>query len=88
MDINLSLSGGAARGAYHLGVLQKLDEIGVCIKRISGASIGSFVAVAYASGFKPFEILEIIKTDKFKSAFSLNLDFKSFAKIEFNNKII
>lgn len=88
MDINLSLSGGAARGAYHLGVLQKLDEIGVYVKRISGASIGSFVAVAYASGFKPLEILEIIKTDEFKSAFSLNLDFKSFAKIEFNNKII
>lgn len=88
MEINLSLSGGAARGAYHLGVLAKLDDIGICIKRISGASIGSFVAVMYASGFNPKEILEIIKTDEFKNSFSLNLDFKSFAKINTQSKVI
>lgn len=48
--ISLALSGGGARGAYHLGVLQYMDEIGVEIDSISGTSIGALVGVSYASG--------------------------------------
>lgn len=47
MEIVVGLSGGAARGAYHLGNTF-IDELGIKIKAISGASIGAFVAVAYA----------------------------------------
>lgn len=88
-EITIGLSGGAARGAYHIGVLTKFDELGIKIKALSGASIGSFISVAYASGIKPKEILEIIKTDDFKKAFGINLPFnKSIAKIDIASKII
>lgn len=88
MDISLALSGGASRGAFHLGVLDKFDELGVSIRAMSGASIGSFVAVAYASGLSPKEILNIIKSKEFKKLFGLNFTFKSFIKVDENSDII
>ena len=78
--ISLALSGGGARGAYHLGVLQYMDEIGVQIDAISGTSIGALVGVSYASGVKPKDQLEIFKSKEFKSVFS----FKPFGPSLFN----
>ena len=37
-EVALCLSGGAARGAYHLGVISVLQEHNIRIKAISGAS--------------------------------------------------
>ncbi len=55
----LVLSGGAARGLAHAGVLQALDEEGLQPEIISGVSAGSIVGALYADGFHPEEILEI-----------------------------
>ena len=68
MSISLVLSGGAARGAFELGVLQYFDEQNIQIKNISGSSIGAVIACSYASGVKPKEILEIFKTQEMKKA--------------------
>ena len=61
MKIGLTLSGGGARGISHLGVIQALEEIGVEFSILSGASAGSIVGSLYCYGYKPKEILEIIK---------------------------
>jgi NTE family protein len=55
----LVLSGGAARGLAHAGVLQALDEEGLQPEIISGVSAGSIVGALYADGFHPEQILEI-----------------------------
>lgn len=46
--IGLALSGGAAFGAAHIGVLKAFKEDGISINYISGTSIGAFVAALYA----------------------------------------
>ena len=61
MQVGLALSGGAARGIAHLGVLKALDEIGIKINIISGVSSGAIAGVFYAAGFSPDEILKLIK---------------------------
>jgi NTE family protein len=61
MQVGLALSGGAARGIAHLGVLKALDEIGININIISGVSSGAITGVFYAAGFKPEEVLQLIK---------------------------
>lgn len=76
MKISLVLSGGAARGAFHLGVLQAIDELGVEVDVISGSSIGAIIATSYACGVSPKEQLSIFKSKEFKSAFKFNY-FKS-----------
>src|SRR5512141_1569482 len=48
--IGLALSGGAARGIAHVGVLRALLENDIPIDCIAGTSAGSIVAGAYASG--------------------------------------
>ncbi len=48
--IGLVLSGGGARGAAHIGVLEVLEELRVPIDLITGTSMGSIVGGSYASG--------------------------------------
>jgi len=48
--LGLALSGGAARGMAHVGVLRALEEHGITIDFISGTSAGALVGGAYAAG--------------------------------------
>ena len=48
--IGLALSGGAARGIAHVGVLRALEEHAIPIDAIAGASAGALIGGLYASG--------------------------------------
>jgi NTE family protein len=48
--IGLALSGGAARGGAHLGVIRAIDEAGIRVDYVAGTSIGALVGAAYATG--------------------------------------
>src|SRR5258706_10636895 len=48
--IGLALSGGAARGIAHVGVLRALEENAIPIDAIAGASAGAMIGGAYAAG--------------------------------------
>ena len=47
--IGLVLSGGGAKGAYHLGVMQAIQEMNIPIDMIAGASIGALNGAILAS---------------------------------------
>lgn len=59
MRFGLALSGGALRGAAHIGVLKALTEHGLYPSWISGTSAGSIIAALYAYGYTPNEIEKI-----------------------------
>ena len=48
--IGLALSGGAARGIAHVGVLRALEENKIPIDAIAGASAGALIGGSYAAG--------------------------------------
>ena len=48
--IALALSGGAARGLAHVGVLRALQEHNIPVDYIAGTSAGSIVGGAFAAG--------------------------------------
>ena len=54
--VALVLSGGAARGFAHVGVLQALEEAGIRPDLIVGSSAGSIVGALYASGLSAHEV--------------------------------
>ena len=54
------LSGGGARGAAHIGVLEVLESLHVPIDCIAGTSMGSVVGGAYASGMSTSEMKTLI----------------------------
>ena len=58
-SIGLALGGGAAFGLAHIGVMKVLDDAGVSIDLVAGCSQGSIVAVGYASGLTPSEMIDI-----------------------------
>jgi len=56
--IGLALGSGGARGWAHLGVLRRLNELGVSPHCVAGTSAGAIVAALYASdGLKTMEDL-------------------------------
>ncbi|MDQ7037718.1 MAG: patatin-like phospholipase family protein [Aquificota bacterium] len=61
MKVALALSGGAARGVAHIGVIKALEDLGYEITALSGSSAGALVAVFYASGYTPEDMLRAVK---------------------------
>jgi NTE family protein len=59
--LGLALSGGAARGFAHLGVVKAFAEHGIPIDLVAGTSAGSIVGAAVASGLGFGQIVEIGK---------------------------
>ena len=57
--IGLALSGGAARGMAHVGVLRAFKENDIPIDFIAGTSAGSIVAGTFASGMPVEEIAQL-----------------------------
>ncbi|QHL86475.1 hypothetical protein GU926_03060 [Nibribacter ruber] len=58
--IGICLSGGAARGVAHLGVLKALQELSIPIEVISGTSSGAIAGAFFAAGFSPEKVLELV----------------------------
>ena len=57
--VGLALSGGAARGMAHVGVIRVLLEHGIPIDFVAGTSAGALVGGAFAAGMPLSEIEEI-----------------------------
>jgi len=57
----LVLSGGAVRGAAHLGVLQVFDEVGIRPDLVVGVSAGSVAGGLYCAGLSPVELQTIAR---------------------------
>ena len=60
-QLGLTLSGGAARGYAHVGVLRAFEEAGIEIDYISGSSMGAVIGLFYAAGKTPDEMMIIAK---------------------------
>ena len=51
--VGLVLSGGGARGAAHIGVLETLEKLRVPVDCVAGTSMGALVAGVWAAGSGP-----------------------------------
>lgn len=58
-SVGVVMSGGGAKGLYHIGVLRALEENGIPIDYISGTSMGSIIGGLYASGYTIEEMEEV-----------------------------
>ena len=68
--VGLVLSGGAARGLAHIGVLKALEEQGVKIDAIAGTSMGAVIGGLYASGYKVEELEQLARSIDWQQALS------------------
>lgn len=49
--VGLALSCGGARGLCHVGVIQVLEENGIAVDVVAGASMGAYVGALWAAGY-------------------------------------
>lgn len=64
--VALALGGGFARGYAHLGVLKVFEENDIPLSCLTGSSIGSIIAAAYASGTPLPRIIAKCREVRFK----------------------
>ena len=72
--VGVVMSGGGAKGLYHIGVLEALEENGVPIDYVAGTSMGSIIAAMYAAGYSPAEMRAIVNSGVVKEWVSGRID--------------
>ena len=73
-SVGVVLSGGGAKGLYHIGVLQALEENEIPIDYVAGTSMGSIIAALYAAGYSPEEMAEIVDSGQVQDWVSGRID--------------
>lgn len=71
--IGLVLSGGGARGAAHIGVIEALEEMKVPIDFIVGTSMGAVIGGLYASGVPIEQLKDDFSSLKWDEIFSYDI---------------
>lgn len=61
LRVGLVLSGGGARGAAHVGVIQALEAMHIPIDAVAGTSMGAVVGGLYAAGLSGTEIADTFR---------------------------
>lgn len=64
--VGLVLSGGAAKGIAHIGVLKALEENEIPIDYIVGTSMGGIIGGCYAAGMSPDQIENLVLSSDFQ----------------------
>lgn len=59
LRVGLALSGGAARGVAHVGVLKVLLDAGIPVDSVAGTSAGALVGGAFAAGMRVAELEQL-----------------------------
>ena len=67
--VGLALSGGGARGLAHIGVIQRLEEVGFPLDSVTGTSAGALVGSLYACGFSGREVEDLFRRRDLTRAF-------------------
>ncbi|MDP4282485.1 MAG: patatin-like phospholipase family protein, partial [Bacteroidota bacterium] len=64
--VALVLSGGASKGAAHIGVIRALEENQIPIDCIAGTSVGAIIGGLYSMGYTPDEMLKLFGSEEFQ----------------------
>jgi len=80
--IGLALSGGAAHGLAHIGVIQYLDEIGINIDYVTGTSMGAIIGALHAMGYNGKQLEEIADDINWDAIINNNIRYEDVSPIE------
>ena len=58
--VALVLSGGGAKGAAHVGVIKRIEELGIPVDMVLGTSMGGLIGALYSLGYTPDQMDTIV----------------------------
>lgn len=88
MTIGLCLSGGGARGAYHIGVLKAIEEKEIDINVCSATSVGALMASLYFGGISADQILKFAKDTKWFNFLKPSIPSKGLMDHDYLKKLL
>lgn len=68
LRVGVVLSGGGAKGYAHVGALRVIEEAGIQVDYIGGASMGAIVGGLYAAGYSPNQLDSILRNTDISAA--------------------
>lgn len=86
--LGICLSGGAAIGFAHIGVLQALIDNGIQPEVVSGTSMGAIIGTLYAAGISPKEMMALIEQDRLYKVTKLVTFKPGFWKSGFSSHLV
>lgn len=86
--VALVLSGGGAKGAAHVGVIKRIEELGIPVDIVLGTSMGGLVGALYSLGYTTSQMDTIISNIDWGWALSdkLSREFISYEDMKYKEK--
>ena len=88
--VALVLSGGGAKGAAHVGVIEYLEELQIPIDMVLGTSMGGLIGGLYSLGYTVHEIDSLVRNMDWPWVLSdkLSREYISFTDIKYKEKYL
>ena len=88
--VALVLSGGGAKGAAHVGVIRRIEELGIPVDMVLGTSMGGLVGGLYALGYTVEQMDSIVRNMDWDWALTDKLSRKyiSYTDMKYKEKYL
>ena len=86
--VALVLSGGGAKGAAHIGVIEHIESLGIPVDMVLGTSMGGLIGGLYALGYSTEEMDSLVRNMDWGWAFSdrLSREYISYTDMKYKEK--
>lgn len=88
--VALVLSGGGAKGVAHIGVIERIEDLGIPVDMVLGTSMGGLVGGLYALGYSSSEMDSLVRNIDWGWAFSdrLSREYVSYTDSRYKEKYL
>ena len=88
--VALVLSGGGAKGAAHVGVIEYIEELGIPVDMVLGTSMGGLIGGLYALGYTVPEMDSLVRNMDWNWALSdrLSREYMSYSDTKYKEKYL
>jgi len=88
--VALVLSGGGAKGAAHVGVIEYIEELGIPVDMVLGTSMGGLIGGLYALGYTVPEMDSLVRNMDWNWALSdrLSREYVSYSDTKYKEKYL
>ena len=88
--VALVLSGGGAKGAAHVGVLEYIEELGIPVDIVLGTSMGGLIGGLYSLGYTVPEIDSLVRNMDWKWVLSdkLSREYVTYTDMKYKEKYL
>lgn len=86
--VALVLSGGGAKGAAHIGVIEHIESLGIPVDIVLGTSMGGLIGGLYSLGYTTDEMDSLVRNMDWGWAFSdrLSREYISYTDMKYKEK--